>query len=118
MKAAKSETELHEVFRTNSGAVFQSDKERCLYVDFAGKKAKFKYACLLRLKRALEAVSVEEMLINPAGSDIEIISISGCDHFYILTPVEIIEFRELMKGTFAMFQLNLIIKDCLYRLVV
>jgi hypothetical protein len=112
------ESELHEVFRTGSGAVFQSDKERCLYLHFGGKKAKFKYSCLLRLKKAIEAINVEHMLINTEGADIEIISIHGCDHCYILTPLEIIALRELLQGTFVMFQLNLILKDCLHRLVV
>ena len=119
MKSLKYlESEQHEVFRTKSGAIFQSDKERCLFVDFAGKKAKFKYPCLLRFKKAVEFVNVENMLINPEASDLEIISISGCEHCYVLSALEIIALKELLQGTFVMFQLNHIIKDCLYRLVV
>ena len=119
MKSLKYlETDQHEVFRTKSGVIFQSDSERCLYIDFAGKKAKFRYPCLLRFKRAIESVNVENMLINPEASDLEIISISGCEHCYVLSALEIIALKELLQGAFVMFQLNHIIKDCLYRLVV
>ena len=111
-------SEHHEVFRTKSGVVFQSDKERCLYLEFSGKKAKFKYPCLLRLKKTVESLNVENMLINPQASDIEIVSISGCEHCYVLSALEIIALKELLQGAFVMFQLNHIIKDCLYRLVV
>ena len=108
----------HEVFRTKSGVIFQSDKERCLYLQFSGKKAKFKYPCLLRLKKAVESINVENMLINPDASDVEIISLNGCDHCYVLSALEVIALKELLQGAFVMFQLNNIIKDCLYRLVV
>src|SRR5690606_3723001 len=107
---------LHEVFHTPLGAVYQSDKECCLYVDFNGKRAKFNYSCLLRLKRKIEAVDVEQMLMNPYASDVEIISIAACDDCYVLNALEILAFKELLQGTFVMFQLNHIIKDCLQRI--
>ncbi|MDB5088207.1 MAG: hypothetical protein JWR09_2201, partial [Mucilaginibacter sp.] len=43
------ELTMTEVFKTNAGAIYQCDAERCWYVDFAGKLAKFDYRCLLKL---------------------------------------------------------------------
>lgn len=110
------EIHLHEVFSTNSGTVFQSDTERCLYLDFGGKKAAFKYPCLLRLKRKVEAVDIEQMLINPYAADTELISVTACEHCYVLDALEILALKELLQGAFVMFQLNHIIKDCLQRI--
>lgn len=111
-------SDLHEVYRTEAGSVYQSDLEKCLYLNFSRKQAKFKYSCLLRLKKAIEAVDVDRMLTHPEASDVEIISICACEHCYVLTALDILALRDLLQGAFVMFQLNHIIKDCLHRIVV
>ena len=110
--------QLTEVFCTTAGVVFQSDGEECWYVDFGGKVARFNYASLLRLKRTIEEVSVEKMLLDPAkGNDFEIISLSACDHLYVLSAIEILALKELLHGTFVMLKLNHLVKDCLCRVI-
>jgi hypothetical protein len=108
-----------DVFSTKQGAVYQSDAERCWYVDFAGKVARFDYRCLLKLKKAVYNVDIEAKLLQTSKDpDVEIIFICACDHTYILTLMQIIALKELMEGTFVMLQLNSILQDRLYRLVV
>ena len=108
-----------EVFSTNSGSVHQSDQENCWYVDFNGKVARFDYRCMLKLKKAIYNLNVEELLMNSSKSaDLEIVFICACDHFYILSIMEIIEFKELLEGTFVMLNLNQMLHDCLYRIPV
>lgn len=116
-KSFTAQTGWEEVFATHSGTVYQSDAERCLYLDFAGKVARFDYLCLARLKKAVEQVDIERMLhdTSPRG-DIEIISICACEHCYILSAIEILSLKELLQGTFVMFKLNHLINDCLHRL--
>ncbi|WP_343531445.1 hypothetical protein [Pedobacter sp.] len=107
-----------EVFATQSGAIFQSDSENCWYVDFAGKLARFDYRNLLKLKKAVYQVDIEEKLLSSdKTADVEIIFICACDHSYVLSLLEIIKLKELLQGTFVMLELNHIIHDCLYRLV-
>ena len=104
------------VFSTKNGAVYQCDAERCWYVDFAGKAAKFDYRCLLKLKKAVYNVDIEAKLLNSSKDpDVEIIFICACDHTYILTLLQIIALKEILEGTFVMLQLNNIIQDCIYR---
>lgn len=106
-----------EVFATQSGAIFQSDSENCWYVDFAGKLARFDYRNLLKLKKAVYQVDIEEKLLaSDKTADIEIIFICACDHSYVLSLLELIKLKELLQGTFVMLELNHIIHDCLYRL--
>lgn len=108
---------LTEVFATEHGGVYQSDSEGCWYIDFAGKVARFDYRCLLKLKKAVYAIDVEEILLKSNKSaDIEIVFICACDDSYVLTVMEIVRFKELLQGTFTMLELNHIIYDRLHRL--
>ncbi|MDB5120951.1 MAG: hypothetical protein JWN56_2169 [Sphingobacteriales bacterium] len=108
--------ELLEVFKTNFGTVFQSDKQNCLYMDFDGKVSKFSFKALKDLKKTVDKIDWQYMLINTEQADIEIILQN--DHCFILNSLQIAALKDLLHGTFAMFQLNHIIKDCLHRLVI
>lgn len=105
-----------DVFSTKAGAIYQSDTERCWYVDFAGKVAKFDYRCLMKLKKAVYNVNIEAKLLESSKDpDVEIIFICACDHCYILSLLQIIALKDLLEGTFVMLQLNSILQDKLYR---
>lgn len=100
-----------EVFKTTGGAIHQCDAERCWYVDFAGKVARFDYRCLLKLRKAVYHIDIEQLLLdNTKTPDVEIIFICACDHCYVLTLVQIIALKELLEGTFVMLELNRIIQ--------
>lgn len=118
MDIATSPQELETVFSTTAGTVYQADAERCLYIDFAGKRTKLNFLCLVRLKNAVEKVDIEHLLLDSTAPNLEIISICACQHCFVLSVTEILAFRELLQGTFVMFKLNHLIKDCLYRLPV
>jgi hypothetical protein len=110
---------LAEVFQTSSGSVYQSDKECCWYVDFAGKFARFDYRSLLLLKKSVYNINIEALLLKDNRSaDLEIVFICACDHCYVLSTLEIIALKELLQGTFAMLELNKIIHDRVYRIAV
>ena len=107
-----------EVFATNSGAIFQSDSEKCWYIDFAGKLARFDYRNLLKLKKAVYNVNIEEKLLSSdKTADVEIIFICACDHSYVVTLLELIKLKEILQGTFVMLDLNHIIHDRLFRVI-
>jgi len=111
-------SDLQEVFTTETGTVYQSDRECCLFVDFAGKFCRYSFPNLSALKKKVNSIDVEEMLLNPFGADIEIVSIAGSDHYYVLTAIEILAFRDLLNGTFVMFELNHILRNQLQRIIV
>jgi len=107
-----------EVFSTGSGAIYQSDSENCWYVDFAGKLARFDYRNLLKLKKAVYQIDIEQLLLkSDKAADVEILFICACDHCYVLSLIQIIALKELLQGTFVMLELNHIIYDRLYRIV-
>ncbi|MHA4894529.1 hypothetical protein ACXZ1K_07235 [Pedobacter sp. PWIIR3] len=105
-----------EVFSTAKGAIYQSDSESCWYVDFGGKLARFDYRNLLKLKKAVYKIDIEQLILNSdKAPDVEILFICACDHCYVLSLIEIIALKEILQGTFVMLELNHIIYDCLHR---
>ena len=107
-----------EVFSTKDGTIFQSDSEGCWYIDFAGKIAKFDYRNILKLKKAVYQIDIEDLLLNSVKApDVEILFICACDHCYVLSLIEIIALKDLLAGTFVMLELNHILQDRLHRVV-
>jgi len=104
----------YEVFSTPSGSAYQSDTERALYIEFAGKVACYDVRCLQRLKKAIFRIDLEAMATDTSRTDIEIITLCACEHCYVLTLKEILAFRELLEGTFVMLELNSIIQERLH----
>jgi len=105
-----------EVFQTTKGSVFQSDREGCWYIDFSNKLARFDYRSLIKLRKAVYAIDIESLLLNSEKSaDLEILFICACDHFYVLTFLEVIAFKELLEGAFVMLELNKIVHDRIHR---
>lgn len=119
MIAPAKETVMTEVFCTARGSSYQSDRENCWYIDFAGKLARFDYRNLIKLKKSVYAVDIEAKLLkSDRTADLEIVFICACDHCYVLSILEIIALKELLQGTFVMLELNHIIFDRLHRLAV
>lgn len=101
-----------EVFTTKNGAIYQCDTERCWYVDFAGKLARFDHRNLLKLRKAVYNIDIEALLLdNTKTPDLEIIFICACDHCYVLSLLQIIALKEILEGAFVMLELNSIISQ-------
>ncbi|MFD1631641.1 hypothetical protein [Pseudopedobacter beijingensis] len=108
--------EPEEIFSTPFGTVHQSDKENCIYLNFSGRKAKYKLACLQRLKRVVDQIDLVRMTdVDHPG--IEIIFLCGAEECFVLDIQEILNLKDLLNGTFAMFELNSIVTDRLSRIV-
>jgi len=116
-KACIDINELVNVFSNNHGAVYQSDKLNCFYIDFGGKFARFNCLSLQKLKKVVEQINIEDLLLNTKRADFELVTFNGCEHIYLLSALEIVALKDLLHGTFTMLKLNHLISDCLYRLV-
>jgi hypothetical protein len=117
-KACVDLNQLINVFSNTQGSVYQSDKLNCFFVDFGGKFARFNCISLQKIKKAVENIDIDSLLLNTNKADFELVTFNGCEHIYLLSALEIIAFKDLLQGSFTMFKLNHIISDCLYRLAV
>lgn len=110
-------TNLVEVFSTPFGSVHQCDKGNCVYLNFSGRKAQYKLACLQRLKRVIDNIDLARMTdVDHPG--IEIIFLCGAEECFVLDLQEIINLKELINGTFTMLELNSILTDRLNRIII
>lgn len=107
-------TELLEIYTTPAGAVYQCDRKNRLMVHFAGSLSVLKVDTFLRLKRAVDAIDLEAMATSTdRSSDVEIISVFGCDKVYVLTVPELYTFKELLAGARFSMELNRMLHECL-----
>ena len=111
--------QLKEIFTTPHGAVYQCDDRGTFAVDFGGYITEYKFPCFVALKKLVDRIDLEQMVLNSSkASDIEIISPCGSDRCYVLTLSQLIEFKELLAGARVMLQLNSILHERLYRAIV
>ncbi|MFC6997162.1 hypothetical protein [Rufibacter roseus] len=108
-------TNLHELFRTAFGAVYQCNRYNCYFVEFAGGISPFKVADFLDLKQHVDAINVAEMAKNPArAADVYVLMPNRSERCFVLTLTEVLRFQELLQGAKAMMALNSILHECLY----
>lgn len=104
-----------EVYKTQNGAVYQSNKDRCFWVDFNDELTSYKVPCFYKFKKAVDNVDLELMASNPAAAyDYEVIAPCSCDRCYVLTLTEIAELKDLLSGAKVMLELNSILYERLY----
>ncbi|MCZ4223292.1 hypothetical protein [Pedobacter rhodius] len=117
-KACININELINVYSNAQGSIYQSDKLNCFYIDFGGKFARYNCISLQKLKKVIEDIDIEALLLNTHRADFELVTFNGCEHIYLLSALEIVALKDLLQGTFTMFKLNHMVNDCLNRLVV
>ncbi|MFZ6008920.1 MAG: hypothetical protein ACOYXT_01130 [Bacteroidota bacterium] len=115
----KESESLKEIFRTENGCVYQCDKKLCFWVDFGGYMTPYKIPCFYSLKKLVDSIDLDAMVLDAAkSSDIEIISPCGSERCYVLDFAGVIEFKELLSGAKVMLELNSILHERLYRVCV
>jgi hypothetical protein len=107
-------TQLSEIYTTTTGSIHQCDKRNRLLINFAGSLSTLKVEAFLRLKKAVDSIDLEEMAINTKrSSDLEIISVCGCEQVFILTLPELYAFKELLAGAKFALALNSMLHEYL-----
>jgi hypothetical protein len=86
-KACIDINELVNVFSNTHGSIYQSDKLNCFYVDFGGKFARYNCLSLQKLKKVVEDIDIEALLLNTHKADFELVTFNGCEHIYLLKRI-------------------------------
>lgn len=101
-----------EIFSTKSTSIFQCDLTDSFLLKRADGEIEFKLCDLYTFRKKVVNLDLVELL-DSSAPDIEIIHLPHCDRFLALTIYEILEFRELLNGTFNTLALNSTIKQIL-----
>ena len=108
-------TSPEQIYSTNSCATYQCDLSNALYLDIYGERLQLNICTLISFRKKLFDVNLESLLLDSESAPIEILNLHCIDKLFVLSIDEIIELRDLMKGTFAMLRLNSIIHQSIHR---
>jgi hypothetical protein len=105
---------MQELYANSYGCVSQCDKSRSLVIDFLGTPTHYKVTCFIALKRQVDAIDVELMLLSDKNADdCVIISPCSCERVYVLDAVQLLGLKDLLAGAKCMLEFNSILHECL-----
>jgi hypothetical protein len=95
------------IFSSAYYSSYQSSTERCFYIDFGHKTVKITFCQLLSLRYKAKQMSAPEYIHNLLNhNDTVLLSLCDKEHLILLDTLMVLDFINLMKGTFAMIELN------------
>lgn len=88
-------------------ASYQSDSERCFYIDFGNKTVRLSLCQLLSIRKKVIDIDLESHFdkdLNYHG--IELLTLCNREHLFVLDTMQIIDLKQLLKATFGVLELN------------
>lgn len=101
-----------EIYKTKSACIAQCEYTDSFVLTFEREEISFKLCDLFSFRKRIMFIDIVE-LMDCDAPDVEIIHLPHCDRFLVLSILEILEFRELLNGTFHTLALNSAIQKIL-----
>ena len=101
-----------EIFKTKSASIIQCELTDSFLLTFDREEISFKLCDLFTFRKKIMSLDIIELLESSAP-DIEVVHLPHCDRFLLLSLREVLEFRELLNGTFDTLALNSTIQKIL-----
>jgi len=95
------------VYASKFYSLFQSDVDRCYYIDFGQKLVKLSFCQLLALRQKIYAISIEDHFdsdLNKHG--FEMLILCNKEHLFLLNTFEILDLMELIKYGFSLLGIS------------
>ncbi|MEM6643083.1 MAG: hypothetical protein AAF616_08905 [Bacteroidota bacterium] len=103
-----------EIFAIKSASISQCERSDSFLLTYEDEELTFRLCDLYAFRKTLMSFDIVELL-DPNAPDVEIIYLPNCDRFLLLTLKQILQFRELLNGTFNTLALNSSIQKILRR---
>lgn len=97
------------IYKSRFFSSFQCDTTRCFYVDFGHKKVSMNFCQLLSLRHKVSNIDISTHFEATNSSNIELLSLCNREHLFVLDTLQILDLKELLKGTLGMLELNSLI---------
>ncbi|MEO9872296.1 hypothetical protein [Ekhidna sp.] len=101
-----------EIYKTKSASIAQCELTDSFLLTFDQEEFSFKLCDLFTFRKKIMSFDIMELLESTAP-DVEVVHLPHCDRFLLLSLQEILEFRELLNGTFDTLALNSAIQKIL-----
>lgn len=108
-----------EIFVNEQGSIYQCSSQRKIVFVFQDKVEYLRINDFFRLQKLVATIDVEKMLLATSlSSEIEILSPIFFEHFFILSIVDVLALQDLLEGAIVMLELQTIIYERLYSVIV
>ena len=94
-----------EIYRTETASIAQCELTDSFLLTFDQEEIPFKLCDLFTFRKKIMSFDIMELL-ECSAPDVEVVHLPHCDRFLILNLREILQFRELLNGTFDTLALN------------
>lgn len=101
-----------EIYKTKSASIAQCELTDSFLLTFDQEEILFKLCDLFAFRKNIMSFDILELL-ESSSPDVEVLHLPHCDRFLLLNLREILEFRELLNGTFDTLALNSAIQKIL-----
>ena len=86
---------------------FQSDKERCFYIDLGQKTVRLSFCQLLSLRQKIWNIDIADHFDDDGNKHgFEILALCNKEHLFILNTHEILDLKELLVGVFLSLEIG------------
>ena len=103
-----------EIFKTKSATIKQCERTDSFLLSYDQEEFTFKLCDLYAFRKSIMAFDIFALL-EPTAPDLEVVHLPNCDRFLLLSLKDILEFRELLNGTFNTLALNSSVQKILRR---
>lgn len=94
---------MNEVYQSRFYTLYQSDSDRCFYIDFGQKAVKLSFCQLLALRQKVNSISIEAHFytdLNKHG--FELLMLCNKEHLFLLNTYEVLDLKHLVCHGFAL----------------
>ncbi|MGX1928461.1 hypothetical protein [Flagellimonas sp. 2504JD4-2] len=91
------------IYRSTYYTLYQSENERCFYIDFAQKIVRVSFCQLLAIRHKVLSIPIEHHFdseLNQHG--FELLQLCNKEHLFILNTFEVLDLKELVEHGFAL----------------
>lgn len=107
-------TNVEEVFKTETGAIYQCSRKNCYWMEFAGSTTSFTVSDFFKFKKSIDNINIEKMLTDTARSaDFTLVMPFRTERCFLLAVQDVLNLRDLLDGAKFMIELNSVVKACL-----
>lgn len=103
-----------EIYKTKETVITLNESSGSFYLSFQGELFEFKLCDLYTLKNRVMNLDLM-LLLDSESPDLEVIHLPHCDRILLLNVHQVLQFRELLNGTFDILALNSSIQKILRR---
>ncbi|MGY5851567.1 hypothetical protein [Salegentibacter sp. F14] len=97
---------MNTLYKAHNFTSFQCDRSRAFHIDFGDKLVKLSFCQLLALREQVKNIDLDAHFNGKNAHGIEIFVLCNRSHILIFDTFQCIALKDLLKGTFAMLELN------------